>query len=500
MGNIGPWLNYTFGSNINSYSCFLLFNDALLGRAVTDQEIAQLHDAWEAIISIKAPKRTISIPKKATDIVTTAPLLHLAGPRTPSNLWPDLSGNGRDGTISGRVTQTKDQTGVVQQGYGAGDPLIITAAAAALNPSLITVELQFQRNGRGEANSGVVFAINDNLVMTMEIWDLSAAVLSIGENYADGEKYWTFPVPTVALKAKLHIVIRYNRDLPGTLPYVLVDGEAVTVTSFNTKTGARVANAAPRISVLGRGDTLLDYDGAIKDIKVYGSLLPDAQCRALYVDYALSDERRLANRTDYPVSVANVTAAGGVGPWNWVRGTLNWSDDGTRRRIGGGAVNSAGTAPSSQAYGAWYWKHKSNGSPDSIYMPVASRVTAYNLAGQNGYAVDIGYIAPNLSFYLFRITGGAAAALITSSAVGALAVGVEYEFYMTRRARDGLFSVWVRGGAYTTWTTLAVSAADVTYSTSVSQNVNVNNGDFISDVTLIPGGGSLTPQEVPWLM
>ena len=133
-------------------------------------------------------------------------------------------------------------------------------------------------------------------------------------------------------------------------------------------------------------------------------------------------------------------------------------------------------------------------------MPVASRVAAYNLALQNGYAIDIGYIAPNLSFYLFRITGGAAAALITSSAVGALTVGVEYEFYMTRRARDGLFSVWVRGGAYTTWTTLAVSAADVTYSTSVSQNVNVNNGDFISDVTLIPGGGTLLPTEVPWLM
>ena len=493
-------LGATWGSQRNDYGAFIIFNDALLGRPISDQEIAQLHDAWESIISIKAPKRTISLPVQTSEVVSATPLLHLAGPRTPAGLWPDISGNGRDGTISGRVTQTKGPKGVVQQGHGTGNPLIITAADAALNPSSITAHLAFKRNGRGEANSGVYFAINNNLVMCMELWDLNATTLCIGETYADGEKYWTFPVPNVALKPTLDIVLRYNRDLPATLAYVLVDGEAVTVTDFNVKVGARVANPAPRVSVLGRGDLVLDADGAISDVQVYGSLLSDAECRALYVAQALLNEQRLANRTDYPISVAAVTAAGGVGPWNWARGTLNWSDDGTRRRIGGGAVNSVGTAPSSQAYGAWYWRHKSNGSPDSIFMPVASRVGGYNVAGQNGYAVDVGYIAPNLSLYLFRMTGGAAAALITSSAAGALTVGVEYEFFMTRRARDGLFSVWVRGGVYTTWTSMAVPAVDATYTTSVSQNVNVNNADYISDVTMLPDGSGLVPTDIPWLV
>ena len=133
------------------------------------------------------------------------------------------------------------------RGMGLGIPLIITASDAALNPSLMTVELRFKRNGRGALNAGVPFAINNNMAMCMELFDNAASQMVIGENYADGEQYWSFPVPNVALKPNLHIVLRYNRDLPGTLPYVLVDGEAVTVTAGAAHVGARVANAAPRI-------------------------------------------------------------------------------------------------------------------------------------------------------------------------------------------------------------------------------------------------------------
>ena len=102
------------GSKNIDYGCFsLIFNDAILGRAVTDQEIAQLHDAWEAIISIKAPKRTISIPKKATDIVATPPLLHLAGERTPAGLCarPFWEWEGRDDLGAGDADEGSDWCG-----------------------------------------------------------------------------------------------------------------------------------------------------------------------------------------------------------------------------------------------------------------------------------------------------------------------------------------------------------------------------------------------------
>ena len=485
------------GSQRNDYGAFIWFNDALLGRPITDQEISQLHDAWESIISIKAPKRTISLPVQTSEVVTTTPLLHLAGPRTPTGLWPDISGNGRDGTISGRVTQTKGPKGVVQQGYGAGNPLIITAADAALNPSSITAHLAFKRNGRGEANSGVYFAINNNLVMCMELWDLNATTLCIGETYADGEKYWTFPVPNVALKPTLDIVLRYNRDLPATLAYVLVDGEAVTVTDFNVKVGARVANPAPRVSVLGRGDLVLDADGAISDVQVYGSLLSDAECRALYVAQALLNEQRLANRTDYPVSVAAVAAGGTCGPWRGLVGTFTWSDNGTQREL---RCVTAGqfAALSSQVYGAWYLEF-SKQDTSTMWLPIiGSAAIQLTSASFNGYIL---YLGATDEATLCKVTAGGLVNIATTP-VGVITANTRYKLLVTRRPRDGYWVVWIRGGAYATWTnfltgtdnTHTACAAMVGYASGVSTLY-----DLIADVTFFPQGSGLVPNEIPWL-
>ena len=48
--NINPGAVYNYGSPFFGYQGFLIFNDALLGRAITDQEISELHDAWESIV------------------------------------------------------------------------------------------------------------------------------------------------------------------------------------------------------------------------------------------------------------------------------------------------------------------------------------------------------------------------------------------------------------------------------------------------------------------
>jgi hypothetical protein len=485
----------SYGSGRSDYGFFGIFNDAVLGRAITDQEIAQLHDAWESIVSIHRPKRTISLPRKATDIVATPPLLHLAGERNAAGLLLDLSGNGRNGTISGRVTQTKGPSGVCQVAHGAGDPLIITASDAALNPANITAALSIQRTGAGASNAGTVFTVNDNLTARMRLIDNGAATLTIGETYADGEQYWNIAVPTVATKPKFHLVIRYNRDLPGTLPYVLVDGEAVVPTAIGAKVGARLANAAPRLSLTSLGGLVVGWAGCIKDTKVYGSLLTDAECRALYLDHALSDVRRLANRTDYPVSVANVVAPGKVGPYNAITGTWVWEDDGTKRRLRD-VANGRLFAPSAQAYGAQYFKLKKTGDITDVVVLLMASTTG--TIGGNSYAL---HISQTEALILYRVTGDAVAAMTAILGVGSLAVDVEYEFLVTRRARDGLFTFYIRGGAYTTWTALGVTVTDNTHTVSsfFGEYTVTAVGAQLSDVTFIPNGGTLTPSEIPWL-
>lgn len=482
------------GSSRNSYGFFAIFNDAVLGRAITDEEIRELHDAWESIVSVFEPKRKIYLPRKATEIVATAPLLHWAGERNAQGLLLDLSGNGRNGTISGRVTQTRKPEGTCQVGHGVGDPFIQTATDAALAPSQLTLHAVFSRVGQGGLNLGAVAVIDDQGVATRaEMFSLSATTLAWDDTYADGIARWSFPVPALSNRP-VSVVLRKDRTAPTVAPYVLVDGEAVTVSEVVARTGALTATAAPRFSVLNRQDKALDWDGCVKDVKVYSSLLTDAECRALYVDHALSGAQRLANRTDYPVSVAAVAAGGYAGPWRVLSGTHKWDDDGTRRRelgVTSGYITSRESV--SQVYGAWYGRGLKAGDAESLYFPLISNMNASPFTtGFNGYVL---VVTNGEAVALWKFTNGVPASVATTAAA-AVAIGTEYEFMVTRRARDGYWAVWCRGGAYTTWTSL-LTGTDNTHTTSVCLVSYVDAGGRLADVRLFPNGGTLLPTEVP---
>lgn len=483
---------YTYGapSLWNQYGAFLLFNDAILGRAITDQEISELHDAWERIGSVFQPKRTISLPRKATDIVATPPLLHLAGERNGANLLLDLSGNGRNGTISGRVTQTKGPCCTRHSGHGAGNPLVAAAADTNLYPDSFTLELRYIARSRGESNQGCLWSVSDGGTTRSRLFLGAANVWWYEVAYAGSTARWTFAAGPYSLPHEL--TIKHARSL-GTAPTVTLDGETLTVTEAVAASGALTAAAAPVVNRLNTAALDSDFDGDLLDEKEWGSLLTDAECRALYVDHALSDVRRLANRTDYPVSVANVTAVGKVGPWKWRLGTLNWSDDGTRRRLLGAATSEA-SAPSAQLYGAWYLRGKKGTDAGVVHLPIAA-VAEAAVASFNGYVLTLG---ADESVVLNRIAAGTPAAVV-SSAAAAIVVGTEYEFFVTHRARDGLWTVWIRGGAYTTWTSLGTPAVNTAHSSSTFLIAQMDNGGYVADFTMIPNGHSLLPTEIPWL-
>jgi len=478
------------GSRRNDYGLFAMFNDAILGRAISDQEIAELHDAWERVGSVFMPRRTIYLPRKATEIVATAPLVHLAGARTGSGLLLDQSGNGRNGAISGRVTQKAGPDGVCQVAHGAGDPLIITASDASLNPTNITASIRLVNRALGQSNVGCILALNNNLTYAAELINAGAGGMYWVDTYSDGVALWRFPVPAVSSR-EVSIVVKHNRADPTVAPTVFVDGEQQTITVIAAKTGTLVANAAPRVSLLNRGAADLDWDGCVKDAKVYASLLTDAECRALYLDHALSGARRLANRTDDPVSVAAVSAGGKCGPWRVLSGTHKWDDDGTRRRMLGvtaGYCTSRDSSP--QAYGAWYFR-ACKGSAAFAYFPLMASKSIAS-AAFDGYALGV---LLNGTVFIIEFPAGST---VAASSAGAVAVGTEYEFFVTRRPRDGFFTVWIRGGAYATWTSL-LTGTDNTHTQSAALVGCVDAGGYVADMQLFPNGGGLVPNDVPWL-
>jgi len=478
-------------SKHNDYGCFLIFNDAILGRAITDLEISQLHDAWESIVSIHAPKRTISLPRKATEIVASTPLSHLAGAKTPGNLWLDSSGNGRDLTITGRVTQTHATQGHFLSGHGAGDPLLQSAISFGYDANNWTLEFDFMARSTGGGGQGCLFALTDGGVIRALLSFAAANTFSYSITHATTNGTWTFS--SGPYNQWHHLSIRHERSTTDP-PVVELDGELLAEVETSTPVGATVALAAPRVNLLNTAAVDADFDGAIRDFKFYDSVLGYPETHANYVQFALSDVRRLANRTDYPVSVADVAAGYDAGPYKVLGGTHRWNDDGARRRLLGVTQGQMVSRQHSQSHGLWYARFQRPAAGISLMPLVASVPTLLTDAAQNGWVLGASGAG---ALYIRKYTGGANAQ-IAVSADGVVLASTPYEAVVTRRKRDGCFVAWLRGGAYATWTSI-LTGTDAAHATSACLVGFVDAAGFIADETYIPGGDTLVPTDIPWL-
>jgi len=479
------------GSRINDYGGLFLFNDAILGRALTDADIKNLSELWDQIGSVFEPKKTIWLPRKSSEIITPAALVQLAGAKNASSLVLDQSGNGRNGTVSGRVTQSRGPCCTRHQAHGAGNPIITAASDTSLYPNSFTLELQYHARSRGQSDQGCLWSISDGGTTRSRLYLGAANTWWYEVAYAGATARWTFTAGPYNVD---HILTLTHARSAGSAPVVKVDGETVTVTQAVAPSGALTAAAAPIVNRLNTAALDSDFDGALIEEKEFASVLSDADARALYVAQALRCNV-LAHRTDYPVSVANVAVGGYAGPWRVLSGTMKWDDNGTRRRLLGvtaGYFVSREASP--QAYGAWYCRAEKGTDAGTIFIPLLSSNPnkPVGLAGQNSYAL---VLLPDETLVLRRYTGTSFGVVATSLA---LAFGVEYEFFVTRRPRDGYWVVWIRGGTYAAWTSL-LTGTENTHTTSNSLVGYLDVGGYISDYRQYPNGATLLPTDIPGL-
>jgi hypothetical protein len=489
-------------SHRTDYGFFALFNDAILGRAITDQEIAQLHDAWMGIVSVFTPERTISIPRNVAEVIGRKPAVELRGKVTSAGLLLDVSGNGRDAVVSGMMTHRSDRGQEIHSGWGRGGangPLAQTAVDSALYPSAWSVAFRLLVRSTGEGGEGRLFMI-DHSGATRAYLDFNGAPVTTARyfvQYSDGTAEWSF---LITPNVWHHVVIVHTKASPTNLPIVYLNGESVTVSVVTAKSGTLSTATNARLELMNE-DTpsaaLMAFDGDITDFAIIPAALTAAEARALYVANALASAQRLANRTSYPVSVAAVAAGGMAGPWRLLSGSMKWDDNGTRRRLvatTGGYIVSRNS--SSQAYGAWYCR-MTKGSGAFGYMPLmASKPSPL---GYDGYT--LGVLLNGTVFIIKHPVGSTVAATVA----GAVAVGVDYEYFVTRQSvatadghAAGYFTVWIRGGVYTSWTSL-LTGTDNGYTTSNGLNGLVDTAGTLSDFTTFPDGAGLLPTDVPGL-
>lgn len=457
----------TMSMEHGGFSDVMLFNEVL-----TSEEIGHLWKLWQqaAHIDVRPTRRRtrVSVPKEYQ--ATSRALRVQLGPPV-NGVCPDLSGRGNVCTLSQPVNTCEAifDRALEFHGRTASDGKGTIAAGADINtPPNLTVACWIRADSVG-AVSGRLFEKGQ--------WGVycAAAVYDFYASYADGIAYWRVTHPTFGLWH--HLAIAWPMSDGSTPPTVYIDGVAVNVTTVQARSGAQNSDAASALT-LGNQSTLgREWDGTIEDFRVYASLLDATAVREIYLEGA----RRLLlgePRTAHPVSVAAVTA-GEVGPWAAYSGSWKWTDDGASRGLEAQANGSAAVMPQRHAFGSWYFRatKAADGNVLDLDVILTERGSAYLPATNDGYVLRM---HSDESVYLWKATNGAWAGTIFTSAASYIAIGVEYEFLLTRRRSDYTFALWIRGGAYTSWTQVG-SGIDSTYATSVWCAVDGDSGDQVRD-------------------
>jgi hypothetical protein len=130
--------------------------------------------------------------------------------------------------------------------------------------------------------------------------------------------------------------------------------------------------------------------------------------------------------------------------------------------------------PTECAFGTHeFWAYKGADANNWQFMPIASDNTAVAGAAQDGYNITI---TGGESLRLQRIDNGAVGATLINSGAAYVANNTWYRIRLTHRY-DGVFVLYIRGGAFTDWTVVGTSAADLTYTVGNYAVLDLDAGD-----------------------
>lgn len=416
------------------------------------------------------------------------PAFQVIGERESDGLCSDISGNSLDGTPSGAVGIVAGRKGVGSEFYGGEGVVTLPTDTSYLGLSQVTHVLRFMYRGLGGGNTGRLLTIYRGATEQTTIRFTGTREVLIAVRYTDGLATWS-SAEDIPLSPNLvnTMVVIIDRTDPSVLPIVEVNGEALTMAVVAGMAGTQ-ANDAGGIARIGNNQALTrGFDGVIYEATLIPTSISAAQRRAEYLQKALRVVE-LAPREARPETMGAPSSVQS-GPWLVGSGSFSWEDDGTRRR-NVNAVDGWAFTHSAQAYGAWYLRAMKAGAGNAVaYLFVASSRQSRSGATQVGYELTL---ASTEAVQIRRRNNGVVATTIINSGIDYIVVGVEYEFFITRRSSDGLFGLWIRGGIYNTWT-LVGNGSNTVVTESNYMVDDMDTADELSDVLLYPEGYSLDP-------
>ena len=416
---------------------------------------------------------------------------------------PDISGHGFNLlNVGGKLCEEDGPIGRKQVLYGDGVPLTGAWLDATTTDLLDTTwVIHLMVKSLGEGSVGIVFDVEDgsgDMFTWLRTIVNGVNVYSYKVQYADIDAEWQWVMPGFGLEHTL-VIEHLSKDDPSGDPRVWIDNTEVTVTNIVRSKSTLVSDAGATIFIGSDFNSDDTYDGSIIPMKLFGKELTATERLNQYLTAALR-VWEVGPRYKYPVTLASVTG-GEVGPWSVLSGTWDWVDNGVDARQLAKALAadvSRVLKPSSQAYGAWYFRQNKISVGGDFYTILTATARDSRVgATQDGYLLRL---RSDEGVWLVRMDNGAQNQIAIVLAAGALALDTEYEWFIVRRVLDSLFTVYIRGGAWATWTSLGTQV-DNTHTTS--KFIGVDGSTAIEGtqgpMILFPRGGGLVPNDIPKL-
>lgn len=260
---------------------------------------------------------------------------------------------------------------------------------------------------------------------------------------------------------------------------LFIDNKSVATGTITA--GTDLAASGLRI---GRGATTSDtyWQGVLKSVWLESTALTAARRQEVYDRWA---QQVIWNCTvAEPTSPANLGGAANVPVASefTAMDASTWKvqdgPDGAKGRALECQTAGALWRPSIHAYGSWEGMFRKGADANDLEIAlVANQNTGRGITGFNGYYFAA---AADESVGIWRVTNGAAPSAVVQSAAAYVANATWYRFRATRRY-DGLWQLWILGGAYAEWTAIG-SASDNNHTTSRYFTLDLDANDSIADL------------------
>jgi len=278
--------------------------------------------------------------------------------------------------------------------------------------------------------------------------------------------------PITNLNTRYHIVIEYdgtldtNDGLDRVRMWVNDVEETNTLSLTAGALGAMIDGGASfTIGWAADGDGtpqggVGSFDGPIDRVRVWTGLQGDTVASE---EYARGRDKLIYKNdfSDEPVSVAAVSS-GFISDWRVDSGSYKITDDGTQKWL---ECVSAGMVyiDSLKAFGTWQFDLYKKETTGAYVMLLADVIGSNVVTGQDGYYFALGSLE---NIALGKSTNGSGAVLSNSSN-SYIAADTKYSFRITRSA-TGVFTSYIKGGAFTAWTLIDSSASGSNPSTDLT--------------------------------